>query len=411
MSSLGHWLQDLRRTFEAAPKPGETLGIYAHVPFCKHACPYCDFYKLELRDRPARSRLEFPGLLAMEIALLKAQWPTLAEWPLETIYFGGGTPSALSPGSVGELIGSLKAFFLQFAGIPPEVTLEANPENLTAPRARAWWNAGVNRLSIGVQSFHPRDLQRLERLHGPDTIVRAVQNSRAAGFTNLSLDLMFALPEQTVEEWLDNLHRALALEPEHLSFYGLTIHERTPFEVLAKAGKLTLPDDDIQAEMYLRGAELLESAGFEHYEISNFARPGFRSRHNQRYWTGAPVLGLGPGAHSHGRQWHWSNPEDLEGWAESVRAGQIPWQGHEQDRPGQAQEIALFTGLRRAEGISAAEHPALHAALRRWLQKPENACWRPCFREGTSALALTKEGWLLSDAIILAAANEIRWSK
>lgn len=377
-------------------RPG--IGVYIHVPFCKHACPYCDFYKVELRDFPARSRLDFPLRCDTELELLLREEPSLAGRTLETIYFGGGTPSTLSPEGTAPLINAIRARFP--SGEPPEITLEANPENLTPARCRKWREAGINRLSIGVQSFLGRDLSTLERLHEPELIPRVVANAREAGITNLSLDLMFALPDQTIDEWLRNLESAVALSPEHLSFYGLTWHEHTRFLEMLEAGKLRETDDELQAEMYLRGAELLEGAGYEHYEISNFARPGFRSRHNQRYWRRQDVIALGPGAHSNLGAKRWANPEDLEHWGDCIDIGKLPRQEAEELTPEAAEGERLFTLLRTREGLLRADDPELHRRARQWLADNPEAAELLCVDEERAAL--TREGWLVSNAIIAA---------
>lgn len=368
-------------------------GIYIHAPFCKHACPYCDFYKLELRDRPASARLDFPRLIACEYEQILAQAPELAT-AHPTVYFGGGTPSTLPPKAVGELNELLSA-----AGDPEEITLEANPENLTEGRAEQWKEAGFNRLSIGVQSFHDHELTLLERLHRSEVIPRAVANARSAGFQNISLDLMFALPGQSFAQWMQNLRNAVELNPEHISFYGLTYHENTPFRQWQEAGDLKEVEEDLQAEMYLRGAEFLESEGFEHYEISNFARPGFRSRHNQRYWQRQDVLGLGPGAHSNIGRRRWQNPGDLDGWAEAIRSGRDFREEIVTLSPEEALGEQLFTALRRAEGVSAQEEAELFALCRGWLEAQDGLADRWA-ASGRDRIRLTKEGWLVSDGLI-----------
>ena len=288
-------------------------------------------------------------------------------------------------------------------GSAPEITLEANPENLTPARCHAWRDAGITRLSIGVQSFQTKDLERLERLHTPELIPQVVENARLAGFENISLDLMFALPGQTLNEWRDNLRAAIALRPQHISFYGLTIHENTPFFDERRAGKLREIDDELQAEMYLWGSRFLRDEGFEHYEISNFAVPGFRSVHNQRYWNKDDVVGLGPGAHSNLGAWRWFNPDDLDGWREGLRAGSLPRAKPSQlDEEGDVEE-ELFRRLRRAEGFSSSGGGASPKLFFEWLdtgigRQAENEGW--IAREGKRA-RLTPEGWLRSDAILL----------
>lgn len=377
--------------------PPPCLGLYLHVPFCKHACPYCDFYKIELRDRPARDRLDFPERLARELELLLAAHPGLSARPLATIYFGGGTPSTLEPGSVARLLHRIDTL-LPAPASAREVTLEANPENLTPARCQRWAHAGINRLSIGVQSFAAGDLALLERLHAPELIPAVVANARAAGITNLSLDLMFALPGQTTGEWLASLHAALALEPDHISFYGLTYHERTPFHDALLDGRLLETDEDTQAEMYLAGAELLAAHGYEHYEISNFARPGARSRHNQRYWTRADVLGLGPGAHSNLGARRWANPEDLDAWAGATDAGHLARGAVEELDTEAALSERLFTHLRRREGLSAAIDPALFARAGEWARR--SPTYSDLYHADDARFQLTPRGWLLADAVV-----------
>ncbi len=391
----------MQRRGVQATAADETLGIYMHVPFCRHACPYCDFYKLELRDRPARARLEFPDLLAREWGLLRKAHPGLAQRTLATIYLGGGTPSTLVPRAVGALVSELRGSCATGVDGGPEVTLEANPENLTPARAAAWLDAGVNRVSMGVQSFAPRQLSRLERLHGPETIRKATLNLRAAGCRNLSVDLMFALPGQTAREWMDDLARAVdELQPEHLSFYGLTIHEETPFDAEARAGRLDLPCESEQADMYERGAEFLESRGFRHYEISNFARPGFESRHNRRYWSRGDVVGLGPSAHSSLGASRWANPADIDAWRADVLADRLPARAVEDLSEEGRLEEALFCNLRRAEGVLRIENPELFARVRAAAASMGAAFAREHFRVGAGGIALTRRGWLVSDAII-----------
>lgn len=379
-------------------RDSDSFGIYIHVPFCKHECPYCDFYKMELRDRPARVRLDFPGQIAAELALYIQENPQLAGRRLDTIYFGGGTPSTLVPEGVGELIVAIRESFAEVSS-DLEVTLEANPENLTEGRCAKWAAAGINRLSIGVQSFDKHQLEVLERLHQPELIPECVQNAREAGFGNISLDLMFALPGQTLDGWKDSLDRALALSPEHISLYGLTYHESTPFFARQQRGELAEIDEDLQAEMYALAADGAAAAGFEHYEISNFARPGFRSQHNQRYWTRADVLGLGPGAHSNIGPLRWANPEDLDAWAAAIARGDRP----RNDVVSLAEDITLderlYTLLRRKEGVSAQADPTLYERCCSWYRQA-GIDVEPLGDIDEEAFRLTLEGWLLSDSIV-----------
>ncbi len=355
---------------------------------------------MELRDRPARERLEFPGRLALEHELLSQTHADLGDKSLVSLYFGGGTPSVLSPRSVSELIDEIVS--RHDSAVDLEVTLEANPENLTPQRCEAWHEAGINRLSIGVQSFSPRDLERLERLHQPDLVAQVVGNARDAGIENLSLDLMFGLPDQTPDQWMESLRAAVQLNPDHISFYGLTVHEETPFHDEAKRGTLPLPEEDAASAMYLEGALFLQERGYGHYEISNFARPGRESRHNRRYWTGADVVGIGPGAHSSLGRFRWWNPDDIDLWKESLAIGEL-CRTHPESLPTEihAEEL-LFRGLRTREGIALDGSPAA-VMLGTWLEsaaglEAANAEW---IRTGAERVSLTLEGWLRSDSILL----------
>ena len=266
-----------------------SLGLYIHIPFCKAKCIYCDFYSLPRAE----------GQMDAYVSALTAQLATwrehTADCTVDTVYFGGGTPSYLGPDRLCRL---LDAVFQSYRVAPgAEITLETNPDSAQDISAlRQLHNAGFDRLSLGMQSADDAELRRIGRVHTHAQTVRAVENARAAGFDNLSLDLIYGLPGQTMTRWQANLDAALALAPEHLSCYGLKVEEGTP--LFARRERFTLPDDDAQADMYLSAVGLLARRGYEQYEISNFCRPGRASRHNSRYWTLAEYLGFGPGAHS-----------------------------------------------------------------------------------------------------------------
>ena len=266
-----------------------SLGLYIHIPFCKAKCIYCDFYSLP------RAEGQMDAYVSALTAQLAAWRERTADCTVDTVYFGGGTPSYLGPDRLCRL---LDAVFQSYRVAPgAEITLEANPDSAQDISAlRQLHDAGFDRLSLGMQSADDAELRRIGRVHTHAQTVRAVENARAAGFDNLSLDLIYGLPEQTMTRWQANLDAALALAPEHLSCYGLKVEEGTP--LFARRERFTLPDDDTQADMYLSAVGLLARRGYEQYEISNFCRPGRASRHNSRYWTLAEYLGFGPGAHS-----------------------------------------------------------------------------------------------------------------
>ena len=256
-------------------------ALYIHIPFCLRKCNYCDFVSF---PRSGREELfaAYHGLLEQELEL----WRREADLTrISTVYFGGGTPSLLAADTVSRLLGRLPAV--------TECTLEANPETVDLPRLAAFRQAGIDRLSLGVQSFDAELLRAMGRGHDGEQAARAVSLARQAGFDNISLDLIYGLPGQTVAQWRDSLERAAELAPEHISLYGLTIHENTPWGEALAAGRLEAPDDDLAADMLELALDFLPEQGFVQYEIANFARPGRESRHNCAYWQRDNYLGLG----------------------------------------------------------------------------------------------------------------------
>lgn len=262
-----------------------SIALYIHFPFCLSICPYCDF------DRQAT------GFDRIDVYLdaVKQELQCCPRERVHSIFFGGGTPSLLAPEQLAAVLDAAR----QWPVAPgAEITIEANPDDRGLDYYQAIREAGVNRLSLGVQSFDDAMLHRLGRRHDAAAAVDAARLARAAGFDNLSLDLMFALPGQTLEQWGETVDRALELETEHLSLYNLTIEPDTPFATWHAAGKLVVPDDDAAADMYQLAIERLGRAGYEHYEISNWAKPSYPARHNLRYWRNQPYFGVGAGAHS-----------------------------------------------------------------------------------------------------------------
>lgn len=268
----------------------EPIAVYVHIPFCLSKCNYCDFNTYEGIESLMPS---FVDALSSEIGM----WGTRLSHPeVSTAFFGGGTPSYLPAKSITLLSERLR----EAMNIAPgaEITLEANPDDVNAEKAHAWLEAGFNRISIGVQSFDDQILHALSRRHDSDQAISAVDTARTAGFENISIDLMFGLPNQSLTVWEHSLKRAIELETDHLSLYGLQIEPGTPLQRDVKRGVVPTPDDDLAADMYEMAMDYLCEAGYEHYEISNWAKPGFRSRHNLAYWLNQPYLGVGPGAHS-----------------------------------------------------------------------------------------------------------------
>jgi oxygen-independent coproporphyrinogen-3 oxidase len=321
--------------------------IYIHIPFCLRKCPYCAFVSQE--GSPAQ-REAYTELLLAEMRLAHAESPS--HRPLDSVYFGGGTPSLLEPGQTGRILSQADSLFGLSAA--SEITLEANPGTIDDEKLAGFRCSGINRLSLGVQSFHDRMLATLGRIHSAEQAVQAIKAARAAGFDNIGIDLIHSLPGQTMEMWQSDLKRALELTPEHTSVYGLTVEEETPF-ARRYADDRELPDEDLSADMFLAADDLLTAAWYEHYEIANYALPGFRSRHNSGYWRRDGYLGLGCGAHSLLRVGHgirFGNTSAPDEYASAVTRGDLP----RQDRVELSREDALaefmFLGLRMADGVS-----------------------------------------------------------
>ncbi len=292
---------------------GSKLGIYIHIPFCRSKCDYCDFYSLAGReDRMA-------GYQKALLAHLKETAFAAKGFSVDTIYFGGGTPTFYGEKHLRELLAAVKKHYA--VDKDAEVTLEANPDSADFKPLKALRKAGFNRISLGIQSSCPAELAAVHRPHTVEQGDGAVAAARRAGFANLSLDLIYGLPVQTVSSWQNTVEHVLTLEPEHLSCYGLKVEEGTPLAARVAAGEERLLSDDAQATLYLWTVSRLAQAGYEQYEISNFARPGYASRHNLRYWLTQPYIGFGPGAHSDfgGRRYSWVR--DLDGYIKGVLEG------------------------------------------------------------------------------------------
>jgi oxygen-independent coproporphyrinogen-3 oxidase len=322
------------------------LGLYIHVPFCSSICRYCDFNRGLLDDGLTRRYVD------AAIAEIRSAPVRLGLGPapaVDTIFFGGGTPSLLEGLEIGAILDACRAQFSVAAGA--EVTIEANPETVSVPRLAAYRHAGVNRISIGVQSFREEELRRLGRIHDVARARQAVAQAREAGFDNLSLDLMMWLPEQSVAQWLESVEAAIDVGPEHLSLYMLEVYPNAPLcEDMARAGWSQAPDEDA-ADMYERAMARLEGAGYLQYEISNVARPGREARHNLKYWRDDEWVGIGPGAHSTVAGQRWKNVSATHEWAARVEAGAPTDVERRVLTPEERWQEALITGLRLTEGI------------------------------------------------------------
>ncbi len=364
------------------------MHLYLHVPFCARRCSYCDFAIAVRRETPSA---EYVGAVLREWTERRAHAAWAGSPGLDSIYFGGGTPSRLAPDAIAELIARLGTD--RPLAPAAEITLEANPEDVTVSAAAAWRAAGVNRLSLGVQSLDDRVLAWMHRTHDSRAVPAAVAAARAAGFDDISLDLIFGLPAELERDWSADLAAALVLAPEHLSLYGLTTEPHTPLARWTQRGIVRPIEEQRYAAEYLTAHTTLTAGGFEHYVVSNAARPGRRARHNSAYWGRAPYLGLGPSAHSAAGGERWWNLREWPAYARAVAEGHEWVAGREAPNPASVRLEELYLGLRTAEGAPAGLVP-----------EPAMAGW---VRSGWAELAggrirLTVEGWLRLDALVAA---------
>jgi len=327
---------------------GDVEGLYVHVPFCFHKCHYCDFYSI---TRQSRDRMVgFVDLVLREADLWIGGGPSVKP---RTVFFGGGTPSLLEPELLGRMIGAIRE---TFAGELSEVTLEADPETVEVGKAAAWIRAGINRVSFGVQSFSDRELVAAGRMHRRADIYRAAGILRAAGVGNISFDLIAGLPFQTTESWKESLEELGRLSPEHVSVYLLEVDEgsRLGLEILQSGTRYSagaVPNEDAMADFYETACAFLAGLGYHHYEISNWAKPGFESKHNLKYWRREAYLGFGAGAHSFSGTQRWANAHDAAAYAGAIDAGRLPAEQLEAVTRESALEEELFLGLRQLDGI------------------------------------------------------------
>jgi len=341
-----------RHSLTGSVKPGTVAeyihnpGLYLHVPFCLQKCPYCSFYSVSGRlDLGKR----FVTAVNRQIQQF-AGWGETRKHPLTTIFFGGGTPSMLPPGILGQLLQSCRQQFP--CAEEMEISIEVNPATINGRGLQILRQAGFNRLSIGVQSLNDQELKRIGRAHSAAEAVQSFHMARQAGFTNISLDLMYGLPGQGKQSWRDNLTQALELEPEHLSLYELTIEESTPFARQLSTNELQLPDEKVILSMMERTKRLTAAAGLDRYEISNYARPGSQCRHNINYWQNGSYIGLGPGAVSRLGPTRYSVVADVERFCTLMENGEKVWQEKETlDNEARFRETVIM-GLRMTGGVS-----------------------------------------------------------
>ncbi|MCO6431494.1 MAG: radical SAM family heme chaperone HemW [Deltaproteobacteria bacterium] len=377
------------------------FSLYLHIPYCFHRCPYCDFNTYAVSKVPEK---EYTEALLAELDY----WATTPEWrgrPVNTIYFGGGTPSLFSSPAIRKVLVAITRLFP--INDKAEISLEANPGSVTIDSLTGYREAGVNRISFGSQSFNMSTLKQLGRMHAPEQTCASVENARSAGFSNISLDMIYAVPEQTVSDLRRDLEQTLALEPAHVSAYGLTIEKGTPFYTRFKSGSLILPDDDVILEMMRELDDCLDRHGLKRYEISNYATEGREARHNLAYWNGDDYLGLGAGAHSFYRSSkasasRWSNfalPEKY--MKQTVASGRAQSWQDKLDQHDLMFEF-FFLGLRKAAGISGRDFAQRFGIdmFEVFTLPIEAMTERELLRLEGDVLCLTAKGLPLADSVI-----------
>lgn len=372
----------------------KTLGVYVHIPFCRSKCEYCDFYSLGgSRDR----RLVDNYMQALAVHF-KETGARATDYVVDTVYFGGGTPSFFGADNLRRIFAELLHRFR--VDKDAEITFEANPDSVNPTLLRKLRAEGFNRMSLGVQSDSDDMLKKLGRPHNYEQARQAVLNARDAGFDNISVDLMYGLPSQSQEQWEATLRHVLLLKPEHVSCYGLKVEENTP--LYSYAEQANLPDDDEQAEMYLKAVAVLEQEGFRQYEISNFSKPGYESRHNLKYWLGGEYIGFGPSAASDFAGKRFTIRPDIETYVRGLLRQDVPILSECESVPDRerAGEYVMLR-LRTTRGINADEYEKRYlmpfAPLQRVIDKLAE---QGLFRQQNERWVLTPKGFLLSNQII-----------
>jgi oxygen-independent coproporphyrinogen-3 oxidase len=320
----------------------KTSGLYIHIPFCLSKCLYCDLYSLTSISAVP----DFLNTLFKEMEMYRNRFN-----PFDTVYIGGGTPSLLSPQQLESILKRVRKNFDLISD--PEITIETNPADLDQSFLESIREIGINRINIGVQSFDEKILNFLGRRHSVKQAISAVEASRKAGFHNIGLDLIYGVPEQDINSWLDTLKQAVAFSPEHISCYQLTLEAKTHLGMRCQAGEFSLPGEELQYEFFMKTSEFLEETGYIHYEVSNFTRgTEYTSRHNQKYWDHSPYLGLGPTAHSFQPNRRWWNHPSLDQYLAAINAGNLPIEETEILTMEQLRLEALYLGLRTKKGVS-----------------------------------------------------------
>ncbi len=371
------------------------LGLYLHIPYCLHKCGYCDF-----NSHPENQKESVHYVEAL-LTELKNYSTTLKNYNVPTVFVGGGTPTILPSIQLKKIFDTIRQNF----NLTPdcEITIEANPATIKLETLQEIRAAGYNRISIGVQSFDEKELQLLERVHNEEEIHSTVHRARSANFENLSMDLMFALPDQTIEKWQSHLKHAIAKNPDHLSTYNLTIEPATAFFKLHQKGKLCLPHEDLQLEMYKTTIQVLKDAGYSQYEISNFSKPGMESQHNINYWNNGEYLGVGAGASSYLNGERFKNINLPSIYIREIETKASAIDSRERLEPLQAMGETLMLGLRLLKGISidTFENRFQISFQKVYGKVVESLLNQELITLNQNRIALSKKGLFLADSVIL----------
>ena len=370
------------------------VGIYIHIPFCKSRCIYCGFYSTTNKELKER----YVDALIREIHMRKDDFArlgtSLSPSSTSTVYFGGGTPSSLSVCDIERIVGALES---TFNGTPSEVTLEMNPDDVTEDYIKAVRQMGINRISMGIQPFDDSRLQFIRRRHNATQAEKAVMTIREEEIHNVSIDLMFGFPNQTMDEWVTDIDKAIALHPTHISAYSLMYEEDTPLFRMLQKGEINQIDDETSLAMYTELINRLTANGYEHYEISNFAMPGYRSVHNSSYWHDTPYLGFGAAAHSYNKDTRSWNIPDLKKYIESIESGVLPSESEVIDADTHYNDL-ITTALRTREGLNLDDLPQKYREYA--LVNAKKSISEHLLEATDSHIRLTREGLFVSDMVM-----------
>ena len=370
------------------------VGIYIHIPFCKSRCIYCGFYSTTNKELKER----YVDAIIREIHMRKDDFArlgtSLSPSSTSTVYFGGGTPSSLSVCDIERIVGALES---TFNGTPSEVTLEMNPDDVTKDYIKAVRQMGINRISMGIQTFDDSRLQFIRRRHNASQAEKAVMTIREEGIHNVSIDLMFGFPNQTMDEWVTDIDKAIALHPTHISAYSLMYEEDTPLFRMLQKGEINQIDDETSLAMYTELINRLTANGYEHYEISNFAMPGYRSVHNSSYWHDTPYLGFGAAAHSYNKDTRSWNIPDLKKYIESIESGVLPSESEVIDADTHYNDL-ITTALRTREGLNLDDLPQKYREYA--LVNARKSISEHLLEATDSHIRLTREGLFVSDMVM-----------